>query len=120
MDPLVAALDTLVNLVMPLGISFAASFIKPHSWRRSAFVLGLCWGLIPALVTRVQITLFHPLLFFLAEGGLFQLKYWSGPTWSFLYVAWPLLVLAVASLGSFAGNRARLVLYPRKRERGYE
>ena len=120
MDPLVVALDTLVNLVMLLGVSFAAGVVSPRLWRRSAFVFGMSWGLIPALVTEVHIPLLHPLLLFLAEGGMFQLTFWPGPTWSFLYVAWPLLMLAVSAFGSFSGNRARLVLYPRKRQRGNE
>ena len=120
MDPLVAALDTLVNLVMLLGVSFATSFIVPRLWRRNAFIFGLCWGLIPALVINVQLPLLHPLLVFLAEGGLFQLYYWPGPAWSLLYVAWPLLMLAVAALGSFAGNRGKLMLYAPSPEREYE
>ena len=120
MDPLVATLDTLVNLGMLLGVSFAAGYAAPRIWRRNAFVFGMFWGLIPALVTNVHVPVLYPLLLFLAEGGLFQLNYWPGPTWSLLYLAWPLLMLAVAALGSFAGNRARLMVCPHQYKREYE
>lgn len=118
MDPFVALLDTLVNLIMLLGIGFAAGFARPHKWRKASFVLGMFWGLLPALVSKVTIPVVQPLLLFLADGGLFQALNWPGNVWLFYLVAWPLLALAVAAFGSFVGARLRSIT--RHRERGYE
>ena len=92
-----------VSIALLLTVSAYLGFWLPFHWKKSALASGLVWGFMPVLLHSLGV----PGL--LAALGI-------PAQFAFLLLAWPLLMLAVSSVGSFAGRHLGV---RGRRSRGY-